>query len=879
MERTTTQLTEEDISKVVPKGISGFYKQQFERLRSQLKTHCSSEIDMKGLLEVLVAAEGPLPLCLLPECLGLADDTEFEVREVISEVMSSILSVYDDCLTLYHKSLRDWFLSDGYREHAFTVGSKNGHVRLWKACKNVFDKIISSSTLCDFINSPCQLTGYALAHGISHMIEAGSEADHHLAVDVKIVHVRIMRQPVHLEEIENECLQIFNNLLLNLSPELLRELKWHITYFQDFGPYVDSAFYLQSVANSVHYNSEKRTLARSLLKEGKYFWLEDLNATVLTNNFYKTVFLRTDVTCLGVSPDEQLVAVGYNDGRISIFTAPDFTEVHAFDTIPKTNVDICNYEYCPVYSCSFSPSGSRLVTSDGSRDVKVWDINGEKLLACMDAGGPVDSCWFSECGMFIVASKEMELIRNESDRPYGHGFTIWNVLTKQRVDRRIIPSRWQAIGQYNFQHTACTFPPDDNIRDQLLLYNDGDFVEVFQLPNALPVARLLKTNGSSSTWYNTDNSTMSSRKVDFDFNPPLSNDGYYFGRRCGIFKSTRVAPIKFQTLFAVPYFDRLSIFSASNNRNSIQPSLISMPYVIDCCCFSPDGSFLATFVRNLPLRPLSILIWDTKLCTVVDSIHLEDSYYAEGCWWSGNYLWICDQNYLVRITIFNGRFDELSREKQVKIDREHKQFLTFSDVLIFIDKDNSVNIARIEHGEIQYMESFSDNSILSAAVSPCNSVIFTANLKTFQVWKEDQTKEHLHWVALNAVEIKDHFPSLPREGVKCCITSDGTRGVLVLDPLHTIVVELESLNVTVYDGFGTYRNFNSCFAGNSYCIVPGLYCSELNVLQITNGHIVAGWDELSFDRFDVFALSQNNLLAAISSCPARIRFFKIVAPE
>ena len=53
----------------------------------------------------------PLPLSLL-----LPDDTEYEVREAIDEGISSILPVYDDCVTVYHKSLRDWLTSDGYKQ-------------------------------------------------------------------------------------------------------------------------------------------------------------------------------------------------------------------------------------------------------------------------------------------------------------------------------------------------------------------------------------------------------------------------------------------------------------------------------------------------------------------------------------------------------------------------------------------------------------------------------------------------------------------------------------------------------------------------------------------------------------------------------------------
>ena len=188
LNETTTQLTIENISELVPKGIGGFYQKQFKYLKNQLSDFGSSEVKLKRFLQILVAAKGPLPLSLLPECLGLADDIDCEVRESIIGIMSSILPVYDD----------------GYKEHAFTVDSHTGHgehAYLWRVCKEVFDQIISLSTFSSFKQSP--MTRYALTHGISHMIQSGNRTSYHLSVDVKIVHARITNQIDHLEMVHS----------------------------------------------------------------------------------------------------------------------------------------------------------------------------------------------------------------------------------------------------------------------------------------------------------------------------------------------------------------------------------------------------------------------------------------------------------------------------------------------------------------------------------------------------------------------------------------------------------------------------------------------------------------------------------------------------
>jgi WD40 repeat protein len=425
--------------------------------------------------------------------------------------MSSILPVYDNCLTVYHKSLRDWLISDGYKEHAFTVDSHTGHEYLWTVCKKEFDQIISSSTFSSFKQSA--ITRYALTHGISHMIQSGSKTSYHLSVDVKIVHARITNQ-IDSFEMELEWRKIVKNSPSSLSSERLQELNWHIWFFECFTWHTEApGIYLQSVANSINCSNETRLLARSLLDQEHYIWFEDLDVTKLTNHFYKTVSLRTDVTCMCVSSNEQLVAAGYKDGWISIFRVPDFQEVHTFDTMPESNA--CRsmllrdrrYPLCtqcvsdgPLWCCSFSPSSARLVSCDGSEKVKLWDVNNGNLLTRLQAGGPVDCCSFSECGLFIVANKYMMIDQNvfavldDQCVDQMDVFTVWNALTLQRVDRRSIQQRVNQRDRYS----SFRFVPDRSNKSELLASRNGDYINVLQLPDALFVVRLYQPLSSYS---------------------------------------------------------------------------------------------------------------------------------------------------------------------------------------------------------------------------------------------------------------------------------------------------------------------------------------------------------------------------------------------
>jgi WD40 repeat protein len=637
---------------------------------------------------------------------------------------------------------------------------------------------------------------------------------------------------------------------------------------------------------------------------------------------------------------------------------PDFQEVHTFDTMPESNACrsmhlVYDRRYTqrvsggPLWSCSFSPSSVRLVTCDGSEKVKLWDVNSGNLLARLQAGGPVDCCSFSECGLFIAAYKKMENDQcdefDDNDDQCDE-FTVWYALTLQRVDRRIshLEEMDTLCDGRLFLH--CFFYGRNN-DSEFLLSCDGGCINLFQSHDGLFVFRLARAGlrnfpRHTTIRYHWRFCVLYHTNELIKFPTALQDNQFVYFIYCScpcdseVTRLARLAPVSVQKLYVVPFVNKLDIFSVADQPSiSIQPSFVSKPYFISCCCFSPDGSFLATCANG---DPLSVLIWDTKLCTVIQVVRLP-LLQAEGCWWSERLLWIYDMDVdvLMKIPISNGRTLDPSSAGMEEIDWEPRKFLTFSDVLIFIDQENSVNVARIKNGELQYVEKLPvDKSILCAAVSPCNSIILMVSWElTFHVWKEDQTSHPLHWVASNTGELLDFSGVKGSEEIdccKCCITSDSTKGVLVLyfNPLlirktfpflrrafsvfrralpqrqhpppasyYLIFVDLNPLSSKITtmmfpdDDYFRYKRFKlltEIYAGNSYCVVADERdnCYWLDAVKLATGEYVAKWrisDEFINDGFNsptfIVAHSRNDIVAVITQRPASVRFWKIVVPE
>ena len=139
---------EPNLSDYTPKGISGFYEKQFKRLRTGLQQHDPGFLN--AFVNVVAASSGaPLPIKILLKCMNLSDK-KYEIRNTIINIMSEILPVYNDCLTVYHKSLTDWLTLEGYKEHAFVADVDDGTKRLWEVCEGIYRDIESVKSFSNF---------------------------------------------------------------------------------------------------------------------------------------------------------------------------------------------------------------------------------------------------------------------------------------------------------------------------------------------------------------------------------------------------------------------------------------------------------------------------------------------------------------------------------------------------------------------------------------------------------------------------------------------------------------------------------------------------------------------------------------------------------
>ncbi len=375
---------------------------------------------------------------------------EFEIRETIIEIMSEILPVYEDCLTVYHKSLRDWLTLDGYAEHAFVANVANGIKCLWRACKSIYNDINYLRSVSDFqISSEKK---YALENGGKYLVDVDDMEDFHWLLHVGVNF--LMHEYCYVDNVD-----FFYSILREYRSKIPADLYWPLIQLYVIHVIGHSDPIRERCESYLHHLSNGRfefvqnTLscknpAREILNEGNRIWFEEVrNEPNSSYKFIANAVVRSEYDAIALSPNNKLLACRQKQ-TVRVFELPSLTLIFELDLrevvkIPWLSSPILTWELNPILtfspdssyflyksitSCvcigeqkevpfiphgpencyfSFSSCGTKLVTLEELENeicIKVWDIAEKKVLEVTKVRFPVKNCLravFSKCNSYI----------------------------------------------------------------------------------------------------------------------------------------------------------------------------------------------------------------------------------------------------------------------------------------------------------------------------------------------------------------------------------------------------------------------------------------------------------------------------------------------
>ena len=881
----------EEIESFFPQGIGSVYARYCRRLERELKMLCEN-LDFRQFLEVLVSARGPLPLSFLSSILKSPNGSQSmrEALRKVNESLSSLLVVCDDLFTIFHKSFGDWLAARGYQVHPYAVDEKVGAKYLWEACKKEYEEIKERYPNVTLTNA----MKYALDCGWFHLREFNTNSclhnDYDWLVDPCIVHVIATVYPKHLRTLHASWEIILQkSSCVSFSPHLQRQILWHFLLHKFSESLSGFPKYLQyrindspsEITSDIDKNAAKRILSDS-------FWCEKMNSSCEENgkHLLSGTLLESNISCIGISPDKKYSAVGREDGMISFLELLNLQEIGKYATGLKSAVPCCTFspdnsillygklEYgfdvktkkeCSFFDrgnhsfsdCSFSPSGTRLVTADGSETVRLWDVKTQSLLGLFRSGNQVNSCSFSQCGLYVIG-KEINNFEKKFTRgshKIAHFVAIWNTITFHRVDRRHpIVSRPSEDGRYFSKSPIYTFGTEVVI-SITFPGNCREDVEIYVLPQGVPVCRLsayktyfviksmestclLKRNPHSWCVVDHYGENELAVRLSSPFDYRLNSHLTFSESSTGAKSCLNVCSVDDKTCL-MQRDDELLLFKIPSEQPKPPPKCVIT------CTFSPDGSRLASCTDDKILS-----IWDGYSRRTVQKFRLFST--SLGCWWSERYFW--------RLHIANRKLilSWFPVNQQLKINacecHDHHvnickaiRFFTFAEgVLVLWFKDDEVSVLSITDDKLKpAVKVVTNHPMHCAAISPDGSCILMAGREAYEIWRIEKNDRQTR--SLNYKEEMWKW-----RNVTCSMTSDGDLGlILTLDGYEMELYDVKCHVINMYSGtvvncFSINSNITKnkwlrglkICASRSFLVISDYPHSQINIIDINSGELI-----------------------------------------
>ena len=689
---------EPNLRNYAPRGISGFYEKQFKRLKTGLQRHDPDILN--AFINVVAASSGtPLPIKILLKCMNLSDE-KYIIRNTIINKMSEILPVHDNCLTVYHKSLTDWFTLVGYEEHEFVSDVADGTKRLWEVCKGIYRDIDSTKSVSNFELS--RERKFALENGGKYLVDVGDTVDFHWLFNVRLNALKI-RFCGGLNVDFRHILDVYKSALSNDLYESIFHHYYilnHVEFNLDGNKFHKKrdtyVLYLQLLANAyfdfVKKNLSSQNTARDILFEENEIWLEDI-VNVKNSNYeiFSNAFFQDSINDSVCSPDKKLVVVELYGGTVKVFELPSLTMIF--------EVQVSRDSY--FHHLTFSPDSSYFLC--GSIRTCVC-IRKQKKVAFIPGGTEdIKQCSFSSCGKKLVTAEENFL-------------KVWNVEKRELLVQA--EKRYNSSHRYHF--SCCNKYILEFIRIQSkLVVRDSTTLEEF-----LILDQYCSENCPDSGYQIT---YLVNKKVRYTRHYHLSADEVvviahadpftWKNRKCEIsscastlfiydfINRERIDRFQIDCLPVDTKIDCISKLDGTNFLLSLDSSHIVVlsletpeessvvsyysPLTLFEVTLSPDHLYVASCYNEYNV----LTIRSVDKGETLETVELQKSPVA--CWWSELYLWVVCKSVLVRFPYDSTHSKVLGRGREV-FPLTFIRVLGFGDgVFVFHENSDMITILKI----------------------------------------------------------------------------------------------------------------------------------------------------------------------------------------
>ena len=385
-------LTLRDINSLLPDGIDDFYEQNFRRLFTKL-----GKEKYQLLLQAITAARSEFPQAFIGPLLNLTHEESLQIADTISV----LLPVHNGCVSLFHKSIRDWLTDEDLAED-LVIHSTAGHRHVAALCYREF-MVIKSTTPCREELVKNHLAKYVVDHLIYHLCSAHDQSLTaklcSTVTDLQYMYYKLLLSQSSSKDLIDDLSEATEMVIVGSKPYKELEVcsKFVYQYAQTLSCMPQQIFQCalngpQDIIGQFHLEQYRDNPAKHF--PGLVLYLELINKPQAFPSSLTEYHCESKITSLAITPDGRLLVCSDSGGKIYIW------DKQSGDLLQQGMAEGRNFLF-PITKCSISPDGNRILFGNLG---EVFAID-STTMPFFEVITPdlVNTCIFSPNGQLVAA--------------------------------------------------------------------------------------------------------------------------------------------------------------------------------------------------------------------------------------------------------------------------------------------------------------------------------------------------------------------------------------------------------------------------------------------------------------------------------------------
>ena len=305
----------------LPQGIGEYYERYFRRLERELDLLKISEDKFSSLLSALAIAKEPLPEAFLVTLLGL-DDSRSTMQKVRKAISSLFVINEDNCISFFHKSVRDWLVDSS--EHDYSVDVQDGHKSLFDQCVIRLNKL-KQIDVTDVAKGNAAIR-YSIKYWIPHMLNGPEDPggfEHFVSNYAAHLEVMFASVCVDVDFTLNNITSLTNHKMYNHVSETTRATVSQLFYVMRRFGFLLRDYPHTFLQNVVNKGGGELSLKASSLLQKHYkdiIYLEFVKKDRKNDPLQARCHLSGTISGIDISPKHDYVVCCYKEGGIELFS-------------------------------------------------------------------------------------------------------------------------------------------------------------------------------------------------------------------------------------------------------------------------------------------------------------------------------------------------------------------------------------------------------------------------------------------------------------------------------------------------------------------------------------------------------------------------------